>query len=196
LSENGACNPITYKHRTARRKPGKKKEKESTMNAMVLKRMALKSKDKKGFTLVEVIVVLVIIAILMAIAVPALTGYIAKANDRALEAEGRNIQVALQSIATENSSKAGSPTKWNGAKDTDDISTTNTTKIGAEISTLTGKAYTAGSITGISTDENGALTAFTYTVDNKKVEYTDTDGLKVSPVTGGGGSGQQGEGSA
>lgn len=37
-------------------------------------------KNKKGFTLVELIVVLVILAILAALLVPALTGYIDKAN--------------------------------------------------------------------------------------------------------------------
>ena len=39
-----------------------------------------KLKDKKGFTLVELIVVLVILAILAALLVPALTGYIDKAR--------------------------------------------------------------------------------------------------------------------
>ena len=39
-----------------------------------------KLKDRKGFTLVELIVVLVILAILAALLIPALTGYIDKAN--------------------------------------------------------------------------------------------------------------------
>ena len=39
-----------------------------------------KMKNKKGFTLVELIVVLVILAILAALLIPALTGYIDKAN--------------------------------------------------------------------------------------------------------------------
>lgn len=38
--------------------------------------MFKKLKDKKGFTLVELIVVLVILAILAALLIPALTGYI------------------------------------------------------------------------------------------------------------------------
>lgn len=55
---------------------------------------------KKGFTLVEVIVVIVIIAILAAIAVPALTGYIERAKDRAAAVEGRNVLNALTSATT------------------------------------------------------------------------------------------------
>lgn len=38
--------------------------------------MFAKVKNKKGFTLVELIVVLVILAILAALLIPALTGYI------------------------------------------------------------------------------------------------------------------------
>jgi prepilin-type N-terminal cleavage/methylation domain-containing protein len=56
---------------------------------------------RKGFTLVEVIVVLVILAILAAIAIPALTGYIDKARDKALIVEARNVRVALQTIASD-----------------------------------------------------------------------------------------------
>ena len=43
--------------------------------------MFKKLKEKKGFTLVELIVVLVILAILAALLIPALTGYIDKAKN-------------------------------------------------------------------------------------------------------------------
>ena len=48
--------------------------------------MFKKLKDKKGFTLVELIVVLVILAILAALLVPALTGYIDKARNKQIVA--------------------------------------------------------------------------------------------------------------
>jgi prepilin-type N-terminal cleavage/methylation domain-containing protein len=69
------------------------------MNAMntIIKRQL---KGKKGFTLIEVIVVLVILAILAAVAIPALTGYIDEANDRAAISEGHTILVGLQAIVT------------------------------------------------------------------------------------------------
>jgi type IV pilus assembly protein PilA len=68
---------------------------------MIMKRALAKKNGKKGFTLVEVIVVLVILAILAAIAIPALTGYIDKANKRAIITEARSIAVALQATASD-----------------------------------------------------------------------------------------------
>lgn len=50
----------------------------------LLKKLQKKS-NKKGFTLVEIIVVLVILAILAAIAVPSVLGYVNEAKSKALE---------------------------------------------------------------------------------------------------------------
>lgn len=70
-----------------------------------------KMKNKKGFTLVELIVVLVILAILAALLVPALTGYIDKANNQKVVATTRSIVVAAQ---TEVSEKYGVVSTTNG----------------------------------------------------------------------------------
>ncbi|MDR2163706.1 MAG: prepilin-type N-terminal cleavage/methylation domain-containing protein [Clostridiales Family XIII bacterium] len=56
---------------------------------------------RKGFTLVEVIVVLVILAILAAIAIPALTGYIDKAEEKKYISDARNAVVAVRTVLDE-----------------------------------------------------------------------------------------------
>lgn len=69
-------------------------------------------KSKKGFTLVEIIVVLVIIAILAAIAIPAMTGWIDRANEKTILAEARTALLAAQTLVSENygSGVTGTPT--------------------------------------------------------------------------------------
>lgn len=61
----------------------------------------LKKNNKKGFTLVELIVVLVILAILAALLIPALTGYIDKAKERQIIAETRQLVMASQTMVDE-----------------------------------------------------------------------------------------------
>ena len=57
--------------------------------------------NKKGFTLVELIVVLVILAILAALLIPALTGYIDKAKEKSVIAETRQVVMAAQTLVDE-----------------------------------------------------------------------------------------------
>ena len=60
----------------------------------------IRSKSKKGFTLVELIVVLVILAILAAMLVPALTGYIKRAREEKDYQFAATVLTAAQSAAT------------------------------------------------------------------------------------------------
>lgn len=70
----------------------------------MLKKVRAK-KNKKGFTLVEVIVVLVILAIMAAILIPSLIGYIDKAKENSIVSETRSIVTAVQTLSSEKYAK-------------------------------------------------------------------------------------------
>lgn len=66
-----------------------------------LQKIYKKSKEQKGFTLVEMIVVLVIIAILAAITIPALIKYIDKARDKQIVIDARTAYLAAETAVSE-----------------------------------------------------------------------------------------------
>ena len=67
----------------------------------MLKNVRKMMSDRKGFTLVELIVVLVILSILAAMLAPSMTGYIDKAKGKRVEAELHQAVVAAQALADE-----------------------------------------------------------------------------------------------
>jgi type IV pilus assembly protein PilA len=72
----------------------------------------MKKKSKKGFTLIELVVVIAILGILAAILIPVIGGFISRANKAANEANARNLynSVAMAlAIEAENLTSASSP---------------------------------------------------------------------------------------
>ena len=51
--------------------------------------------DRRGFTLIELVVVITILGVLVAIAIPAVAGYVDDAKKKAARADAKNIQTAL-----------------------------------------------------------------------------------------------------
>lgn len=144
-------------------------------------------KEKKGFTLVELIVVLVILAILAALLIPALTGYIDKANDKKVIATTRQVVMAAQTeVSTAYGAAAGG--KLDGSKvdlALDSAANTDGVVPGeiavlAEVATSTGTeaapAYTMK--TGISGtvawDANGHVTKVVITQSGRTCTYDGT----------------------
>ena len=60
-----------------------------------------KRKNQKGFTLIELIVVIAILGILAAIAIPRLAGFTDKANSSAVVAEAKTILTAYSTLVAE-----------------------------------------------------------------------------------------------
>lgn len=145
--------------------------------------MFKKLKNKKGFTLVELIVVLVILAILAALLVPALTGYIDKAKEKSIEAKTRNIVMATQTLIDE---KYATVTLSTTLTETVTISDTVATSVtngaftvsAADIKNLAEVGVTSTNVTDVKINKDstkGALakiTSLSYTESGKKCTYS------------------------
>ena len=131
-------------------------------------------KNKKGFTLVELIVVLVILAILAALLVPALTGYIDKANKEKIVAATRQLVVAAQTEASEAYGKGATFTEGQ------DFPTDADGVIPAK-STVTSLAEITSGTATFKISTKGVITEATFTQGGHTCTYTQADGqYKVS----------------
>lgn len=122
--------------------------------------------NKKGFTLVELIVVLVILAILAALLIPALTGYIDRAKKKSIIAETRQVVMAAQTLVDEAYAK-DQATAITIVKDDNN-----------ETSTTAG-AITTGAIKKLAEVKGNITVATTSVSDGKVVDITYSNGGKT-----------------
>jgi type IV pilus assembly protein PilA len=73
----------------------------------MLKAIQNKTRDDKGFTLIELMVVVLIIAILIAIAIPTFLGMRRRAQDRAAQSDLRNGLTAAKAFYTDDDTYTG-----------------------------------------------------------------------------------------
>ena len=125
-----------------------------------------KMKNKKGFTLVELIVVLVILAILAALLVPALTGYIDKANKEKVVSECRMVVMAAQTAGTEYYAK------------NDSLSETDSKK--PDTATIDGYSELPNAKYTVTYDTAGKVKSVVYTTGVFTCTYTAADSTNAS----------------
>lgn len=132
-----------------------------------------KLKDRKGFTLVELIVVLVILAILAALLIPALTGYIDKANKEKVVSECRMVVMAAQTEASELYGK------MDGGKLAFDDATNTAAKYDAAVEDL---SETKGKFEIVLYDD-GTVHTVKYWNSGWTITYTDGTYNEATPAT-------------
>ena len=71
---------------------------------LALMRTRLAHDDERGFTLIELMVVVLIIAILIAIAIPTFLGARDRAQDRSAQSNARNALTAAKAVYVDNQS--------------------------------------------------------------------------------------------
>lgn len=128
---------------------------------------------KKGFTLVELIVVLVILAVLAAMLVPALTGYIKRARQEKDYQMAATVLTAAQSAATYQYSKADPTTTTFTIKgDTDAGNNTTVMQlIGDDSGKVSDINFTANK-DGVITKGSVKINGYTYTWNPKTATWT------------------------
>ncbi|MBU3098242.1 prepilin-type N-terminal cleavage/methylation domain-containing protein [Clostridium sp. DSM 17811] len=140
---------------------------------MSLRKMdVIKKKKRKGFTLIELIVVIAIIGILAAIMIPKFSGFQDKATRTQVVTDGKQIATALQSLMAEGTVTAVTTST--------NVATDPVIKLsGVPTSRITGLIYAAdGTFTLTSTVKNKDGTAF---VASRTTSGSDLLSVTVAP---------------
>ena len=138
----------------------------------MLKRMH-SEESRGGFTLVELIVVMIILGILAALLIPSLTGYIDKAKTKGAVAEARSVLVALQTCADEDYADGSDVLDENWWKNNTSGGYTAHHAEVAELAEVTIAETTVAKVTFDSTNKTQIKT-FTYDNGKYQVEFDRT----------------------
>ena len=134
----------------------------------------LRKNNKKGFTLVELIVVLVILAILAALLIPTLTGYIDKAKEKDVIAQTRQAVMAAQTLVDEQYGKSAVASGVYVEGNSNDNVTNQASIVEIKKADITKLAEVSGTIKEIRVTSDGKVTGLVYTNKGKNCVYDQT----------------------
>ena len=142
----------------------------------MLSKLRRRAEDEKGFTLIELFVVILIIGILAAIAIPLFLNQTAKANDAAAKSQLSTAATTMQTCATDNSG---------------DYTSCTTAKIQSEEPSLSDAAQAVLTASGQSTNGYTLVSSVVHTgdrftlVENNGVETRTCTAANLAPANGG-----------
>lgn len=137
-------------------------------------------KGERGFTLIEIVIVLAVLAILAAVVVPNVAGFVSRGKQRAWEADRNILQSSVDSWRTDISKRSGN--KW---PVTDNVTIGIPTTSGANITANNGKidivklsneAYIKGA-DAVKSAHTTYHTTATNNVSGSYVWYIDSNGV-------------------
>lgn len=135
-----------------------------------------KKKNRKGFSLVELIVVLVIMAILAAALIPSLIGYISKTKEQNVQNECQQAVQAAQTIASGCYADAsGSYTFKDGNGTERTVASLTAMADDGAADQIAALAEVPGTISGVVVNAQGLVTALVYENGSKKSSYSRAD---------------------
>jgi prepilin-type N-terminal cleavage/methylation domain-containing protein len=146
----------------------------------MFKALVKKSRENKGFSLIELIVVIAILAILALILVPRFTGFTNDAREAADEATSRTIETAVMSLLANGDLKGVGTITITAVSDT---SSTSTISYGAG---LTGDEDELEAMIGTNI-RSETKTGFTVTVPANGEVVCEPDNVPAVPAGGSGG---------